>query len=159
MVLKFSSMVLVAAVMSSSASLAQAQTGTDPAANTTTQRYWRSSKLIGLTVYNVTNEKIGTIEDFVLDKNGGVYLAIIDVGGVVQMDERNLAVAFKFLKWVNTPVGVASPTSSSTPATTWMLETQKPDIGGATRAGQWYPDHAVLAATKSQVKNMSTFKY
>ena len=159
MILKFVSMMIVAAVMSSGAGLAHAQTNADPAANVAAQRYWRSSKLVGLTVYNVTNEKIGTIEDFVLDRNGSVYLAIIDVGGVVNMDERNLAVAFKFLKWVNTPVGIASPTSSSTPATTWILETPKPDTGGATRAGQWYPDHAVLAATKSQLKNMSTFKY
>lgn len=123
------------------------------------ERHWRSSKLIGLTVYNVTNEKIGIIQDFVVDKNAGINLVIIDVGGVVNMDERNLAVGYKLLKWVNTPVGVASPTSTSLPATTWILEAPKPDAPGTAREGQWYPDHAVLAATKSQLKNMRTFEY
>ncbi|MEP6985707.1 MAG: PRC-barrel domain-containing protein [Chloroflexota bacterium] len=123
------------------------------------QRMWRSSKLIGLTVYNVTNEKIGTIQDFVVDKNAGVELVIIDVGGIIGMDERNLAVGYKLLKWVNTPVGIASPTSTTIPATTWYLETPKPDAPGTARERQWYPDHAVLAATKSQLKNMKTFEY
>lgn len=123
------------------------------------QRMWRSSKLIGLTVYNVTNEKIGTIQDFVVNKNAGVDLVIIDVGGIVGMDERNLAVGYNLLKWVNTPVGIASRTSAAIPATTWYLEAPKPDASGTAREGQWYPDHAVLAATKSQLKNMRTFEY
>ena len=84
---------------------------------------------------------------------------IIDVGGGINMDERNLAVGYKLLKWVNTPVGVATPTATSLPATTWILEAPKPDAAGTAREGQWYPDHAVLAATKSQLKNMKTFEY
>ncbi len=165
MIAKFVSIVLASTIMSSGIALAQSPSkksdegAVEKTATVAKERHWRSSKLIGLTVYNVTNEKIGIIQDFVVDKNAGIDLVIIDVGGVMNTDERNLAVGYKLLKWVNTPVGVATPTSTSLPATTWMLEAPKPDAAGTAREGQWYPDHAVLAATKSQLKNMRTFEY
>ena len=117
MIAKYATILLVGTMLSSGIAFAQTPLSKDnpeTGAKTSTgtnQRHWRSSKLIGLTVYNVTNEKIGTIQDFVVDKDAGIDLVIIDVGGVVNMDERNLAVGYKLLKWVNTPVGVASPTS------------------------------------------------
>ena len=165
MIARFVTIVLASTIMTSSIALAQShskRSGDGVEGKTSSvskERHWRSSKLIGLTVYNVTYEKIGTIQDFVVDKNAGIDLVIIDVGGVVNMDERNLAVGYNLLKWVNTPVGVASPTSTSLPATTWILEAPKPDAAGTAREGQWYPDHAVLAATKSQLRNMRTFEY
>lgn len=149
MIAKYATIVLVGTVLSTGIAFGQTsskkdspETGTR-ASSGSTQRHWQ----------------IGTIQDFVVDKDAGIDLVIIDVGGVVNMDERNLAVGYKLLKWVNTPVGVASPTSTSLPATTWIFEAPKPDAAGIARQGQWYPDHAVLAATKSQLKNMRTFEY
>lgn len=165
MIWKYAVLALVSTAMSFGAATAQSIRKVDGsnirarAAPSDHERHWRSSKLIGLTVYNVTNEKIGIIQDFIVDRSAGVDLVVIDVSGALQMDERNLAVGFKLLKWVNTPVGMPSRTNGSQPATTWMIEPPKTDVAGAPREGQWYPDHAVLAATKSQLKNMRTFEY
>jgi ribosomal 30S subunit maturation factor RimM len=42
---------------------------------------WRSSKLIGLNVYNDQNEKLGDISEILLDKSGKVEGVVIGVGG------------------------------------------------------------------------------
>jgi sporulation protein YlmC with PRC-barrel domain len=47
----------------------------------TTDRNMSSSKLIGMTVYNDHNEKIGTIDDIMLPAMGGEVSAVLSVGG------------------------------------------------------------------------------
>ena len=42
---------------------------------------WRSSKLIGVDVYNDANEKIGAIEELIVDKSSKVENVILGVGG------------------------------------------------------------------------------
>ncbi|MGB9352538.1 MAG: PRC-barrel domain-containing protein, partial [Pseudolabrys sp.] len=42
---------------------------------------WRSSKLIGLNVYNDQDEKLGAISDILLEKSGKVDFVVIGVGG------------------------------------------------------------------------------
>jgi len=42
---------------------------------------WRSSKLIGVNVYNENNEKIGDINELIVDKSGKVDEVILGVGG------------------------------------------------------------------------------
>ena len=65
---------------------------------------WRASKLVGVNVYNQANEKIGDINDVILDKSGKASKVIIGVGGFLGMGEHNVAVPFEKLKWVNEPV-------------------------------------------------------
>ena len=93
------------------------------------------------------------------------------------MGEHYAAVAFDKLNWVNEPV--RSTTASTAPAGTAPAKnvdsnartaadgTARTTTGAATtttrpvRAAneQWYPDHAVLNATKDQLKAMTQFKY
>src|SRR4030088_2832015 len=42
---------------------------------------WRLSKMIGLNVYNDSNESIGSINDLLTDKTGAVKGVVIGVGG------------------------------------------------------------------------------
>jgi hypothetical protein len=42
---------------------------------------WRSSKLIGVNVYNDNNEKIGDIEELIVDKSGKIDNVVLGVGG------------------------------------------------------------------------------
>ena len=42
---------------------------------------WRASKLMGLDVYNEANEKLGDINELILDKDGKVHAVVIGVGG------------------------------------------------------------------------------
>jgi sporulation protein YlmC with PRC-barrel domain len=139
---------------------------------------WRSSKLIGVDVYNEANEKIGNIQELILDKSGKVEHVVLGVGGFLGMGEHYVAVAFDKLKLVNEPVRsttASTAPASNTPATnvdnnarTAADGTAKTTTGAATSTTtrpvrtadeEWYPDHAVLNATKDQLKAMTQFKY
>ena len=129
---------------------------------------WRASKLMGLDVYNEANEKLGDINELILDKNGKVNAVVIGVGGFLGMGEHDIAVTMDKLKFVEEPVR----TSSTAPATT-TRETTTGDRHGASEhhrdtttttarsanANDWTPDHAVMSGNKEQLKAMPQFKY
>jgi sporulation protein YlmC with PRC-barrel domain len=126
---------------------------------------WRASKLMGLDVYNEANEKLGDINELILDKNGKVNAVVIGVGGFLGMGEHDIAVSMDKLKFMEEPVR----TSSTAPATTTRETTTKETTTGAATtttttartadANDWTPDHAVMSGTKEQVKAMRQFKY
>jgi sporulation protein YlmC with PRC-barrel domain len=124
---------------------------------------WRSSKLIGLNVYNDQNEKLGDISEILLDKSGKVEGVVIGVGGFLGMGRHDIKVDMSKLKFVDEPVRSASTTGSSTsspPAT--RTTDNRPATGTATTTttNKWYPDHAVLGgATKDSLKNTPEFKF
>lgn len=138
---------------------------------------WRASKLMGLDVYNDANEKLGDVNELIVDKDGKVSAVVIGVGGFLGMGEHDIAVTMDKLKFVETPVR----TSSTTPATTRETTTstapagtvRDTTTGAATapatttsttttrtaNANDWTPDHAVMSGTKDQLKAMPQFKY
>jgi len=137
---------------------------------------WRASKLVGVNVYNDANEKIGDIDDVILDKSGKIENVILGVGGFLGMGEHYVAVAYDKLKWSNEPPRstTASTTTSTTnrPATNADGTARTAANGTATTTGAatttaedrkangyWYPDHAIYNATKDQLKAMPQFKY
>jgi sporulation protein YlmC with PRC-barrel domain len=126
----------------STAALAQTQTASD-------KGQWQASKLIHMNVYNAQNEKIGDIKELMLDKNGKVNTVAIGVGGFLGMGERDVAVKFDQLKWSNDP---PKPASSAAGTTTGSAQSQA-------NRDRNYPDHAVLDATKDQLKAMPQFDY
>jgi sporulation protein YlmC with PRC-barrel domain len=151
-----------------------AQTATNKADTATTSTMhkegeWRASKLVGVNVYNEANEKIGDINEVILEKSGKVASVILGVGGFLGMGEHYVSVAFDKLKWVNEPAGSTVSTSNA-PATnvdsnarTASDDTAK-TTGVATTTTRhandnWYPDHAVLNATKDQLKTVPQFEY
>ena len=125
----------------STAALAQTQTASD-------KGQWQASKLIHMNVYNAQNEKIGDIKELMLDKNGKVNTVAIGVGGFLGMGERDVAVKFDQLKWSNEP----PKSASSAGTTTGSAQSQA-------NCDRNYPDHAVLDATKDQLKAMPQFDY
>jgi sporulation protein YlmC with PRC-barrel domain len=155
---------------------AVAQTSTTSAsaksATNNDQGQWRSSKLIGVEVYDKANEKLGSIEDLI-STNGNIGSVIVGVGGFLGMGEHSVSVSFDKLTWVNEAVRTttSSNTSSATaPATTGnganstttgMSTTTTTTTARTERSAdeKWYPDHAVLDATKDQLKAMPTFKW
>ena len=58
---------------------------------------WRSSKLVGLGVYNSANEKVGTIDDLIMNGQGQISTAVIGVGGFLSIGAKDVAVDFKSL--------------------------------------------------------------
>src|SRR6187549_894902 len=65
---------------------------------------WRASKLIGLKVYNEANERLGDINELIVDKDGKINAVVIGVGGFLGMGEHDIAVTIDKLKFVETPV-------------------------------------------------------
>jgi sporulation protein YlmC with PRC-barrel domain len=169
---------LTTALMTGVAS-AQTATATKDAANANATMHhegeWRASKLMGVNVYNEANDKIGDINDVILDKSGKVSKVILGVGGFLGMGEHLVAVPLEKLKWVNEPARSASTSTApaNAPATnvdsnarTASDGTARTTTGTATTTAparasspNWYPDHAVYNATKDQLKAMPEFKY
>jgi sporulation protein YlmC with PRC-barrel domain len=75
---------------------------------------WRSSKIVGLNVYNDKSEKIGDINDLILASDGKVGSAVLGVGGFLGMGEKLVAVPFSELKFSSDENGNARVTLSTT---------------------------------------------
>ena len=131
---------------------------------------WRTSKMIGLNVFNNSNEKIGAISELIVDRSGKLQAAVVGAGGFLGLGERDVAVPYDQINWVYQPV--ASSSTSTTPTTTGAASTVNPNSEGAhpsadNRAGaiidnasaRSYPDHAVLNMTKEQLKAAPEFKF
>ena len=171
----FTAALLSAAVISAPA-YAQSPQPADraaPAATTTSSQEklalkgnWRASKLMGLDVYNEANEKLGDVNELILDKDGKVSAVVIGVGGFLGMGEHDIAVTMDKLKFVEEPVRTSSTSTTTTttretttgtataPANTTATTTTR-----ANNANDWVPDHAVMSGNKEQLKALPQFKY
>ena len=177
MLTKYAVVGLAASAMLASAAFAQSPSATTdrattaaPAAASDTSSFkgnWRSSKLVGLNVYNDSNESLGSINDLLTDKSGNIKAVVIGVGGFLGVGEHLVAVAFDKVKFVDEPIaytgassapapGGARPSTTGTSTTTTGAATTAP---AAVKKNPWYPDHAMLSATKDQLKAMPEFKY
>jgi sporulation protein YlmC with PRC-barrel domain len=107
---------------------------------------WRASKLIGVNVYNTQNEKLGDISEILLDQSGKVSSIVVGVGGFLGIGERDILVGLDKLNFVNEPL--PSTTGAANNARSPRMANEK-----------WYPDHAVMNATKDQLKAMPQFTY
>jgi sporulation protein YlmC with PRC-barrel domain len=147
---------------------------------------WRASKLDGLNVYNQNNEKIGDISELIVDSSGTIQAVVVGVGGFLGLGERDVAIPFDQIKFVNEPLAVATtatttdpnapaapraPATATAPATPAAPGTVNPNAPATTgtvatdrsaaAANRSAPDHAMLTAnmTKDQLKAAPEFKY
>jgi putative membrane protein len=129
---------------------------------------WRVTKLTGVTIYNDKNERIGDINEVLVDRDGKAQAVVIGVGGFLGLGEHDVAVPFNALQWSMTgrtgPTGAAtapapaSPPTGNTVAPAGNTVANRP--AAATDANRSYPDHAVLPnATKDQLQNAPQFRY
>jgi sporulation protein YlmC with PRC-barrel domain len=164
----------------------QTQTSPPPAATTSSSApsassfmtemkpgIWRAAKLNGVNVYNAQNEKIGDINDVLIDQQGKAQAIVIGVGGFLGMGEHDVAVPFDQVKFVDEPMrSASSSTSSSNTANNPPPRgTDRGDVTGSTRGStsssssassdknRGYPDHALLNMTKDQLKAAPQFHY
>jgi sporulation protein YlmC with PRC-barrel domain len=157
----------VAFAQSPSATTDRATTAAPAAASDTSsfKGSWRASKLVGLNVYNDNNESLGSINDLLADKSGNIKGVVIGVGGFLGVGEHLVAVAFDKVKFVDDPIAYTG--AATAPATGGARPSTSTTTGAATTApaapavkkNPWYPDHAMLSATKDQLKAMPEFKY
>jgi hypothetical protein len=150
----------IAALAAMSSAVAQDKS-TSPARETTaatTEKMdlkgtWRSSKLIGLDVYNRADEKLGDVNEVLLDKDGKVKAVVIGVGGFLGMGEHDIAVAMDRLKFMEEAHKSAKADTTTTTTGSSTAPARRDD------RNNWAPDHAVMDATKDQLKAMPQFKY
>jgi len=165
MLTKFMTAGLIGSAMMATVAFAQNQPASpQPAPNvqgtmpeSAVQGDWRSSKVIGLYVYNDNNENIGSINDLLMDKNGNIKAAVIGVGGFLGVGEHLVAVAFDKIKFSDQPV--AQSTASGSGSTNRPSSTTGSASSTGSSKNQWSPDHAMFNATKDQLKGMPEFKY
>ena len=170
MLAKYMTAGLAASALLATVAFAQTPTTTTDRANmapaaaasdSSFQGDWRTSKIVGLNVYNDKNESVGSINDLLTDKNGNIKAVVIGVG------EHLVAVAFDKIKFVNEPVAYTgasnAPAPGSRPAsstTTGAAPTNTaPATATASKPNPWYPDHALFNATKDELKALPEFKY
>jgi hypothetical protein len=153
------------APMAQSSSVPRAETPARPE-QTQSASEWRSSKVVGLYVYNDANDRLGSINELLMDSSGKVSKAVIGVGGFLGIGESNIAVNFDQLKFVNEPMrtsstttapatgasgsGTVGTTATTTTTTVPATTSSKPSIN---------PDHATLSMTKEQLQALPQFKF
>ncbi|UQR60221.1 PRC-barrel domain-containing protein [Bradyrhizobium sp. C-145] len=164
---RFLAVALVGAAVMGGAAFAQSTQPADRAAPAATAQpadakmalkgNWRASKLIGLNVYNEANEKLGDINELLVDKSGKINAVVIGIGGFLGMGEHDIAVSMDKLKFVEEPVRTSSTSTSTTArdTTTGAASTTTT----SRNANDWVPDHAMMSGNKEQLKALPRFKY
>jgi hypothetical protein len=62
---------------------------------------YRSSKIVGSSVVNDTNETVGTVDDIIITPTGQAPYVIISVGGFLGIGTKYVALPFTALRIVN----------------------------------------------------------
>lgn len=127
---------------------------------------WRASQMDGLDVYNQNNEKIGDISEMLVDQSGKIQAVVVGVGGFLGIGERNVAIPFEQVRFVNEPRTTAATTTTGTAGTggtTTAPSTTGSTAGttaqtGADTANRTSPDHAMVNMTKEQLQAMPEFR-
>jgi sporulation protein YlmC with PRC-barrel domain len=136
---------VVAALLIAASPLAYAQTAATPHASTTATTaagadvgsairadQFRASKMIGSTVYDVHNRNIGSVKDLVIDKDGRVAAAIIDVGSFLGMGGKDVAVGLSAIKTDNDRLTLDMTKEQLQQAQAYKLENPNAGAGSST---------------------------
>lgn len=110
---------------------------------------WRSSKLVGATVYNSQGDNIGTIDDVLLGSNGKISHVSISVGGFLGVGSKMVAVPFSKLKFEP-----SKSNSNSSGGSDNALSTVAADNTNGQNYSVVLPN-----VSKDQLNSMSAFTY
>jgi sporulation protein YlmC with PRC-barrel domain len=139
-----------------------------------------ASDLIGTRVVSTNNESIGDINDVIVDRNGQIMAAVVGVGGFLGIGEKDVAVPFKSLEFMNAQQVQAMNNSNSggsnnsSVATTGSTATGNTTATGSGTAGssnmaannassgnasakQNQPERVVLRMTKAELQAAPAF--
>jgi sporulation protein YlmC with PRC-barrel domain len=137
---------------------------------------WRASKLIGVGIYGPDDEKVGDVNDVLVDRKGQMVAIVVGVGGFLGIGEKDVAIPFGEVEWSDQPVNPApnvppgtepAPAGAPSTATTTMppaASTTPPATDGTTglavtETKRMYPDHGRITMTKQQLNDAPKFEY
>lgn len=121
---------------------------------------WRASKLVGVDIYGSNNEKIGDVNEILLDKSGNAQAVVIGVGGFLGVGAKDVAIPFSAVEWRDTPRPSASGSgmSGGSTSTSGAGSTSSSSSASGTKVMD-YPDHGTISMSKEQLQNAPAFKY
>jgi sporulation protein YlmC with PRC-barrel domain len=91
----------------------------------------RGSELMGIDVYGADNQKIGDIDEVLVDRQGRIHGLVVGVGGFLGIGQKDVAIPFDQVQWMsNQEVQASSGTNQ----------------GGANTAGSTVPSTATGGA-------------
>jgi sporulation protein YlmC with PRC-barrel domain len=167
MLKKYMTAGLIGSAMLASTAFAQNATTTAPAtqaapivaSDASYTGNWRTSKVVGLNVYNSSNESLGSINDLLTDKDGNIKAVVIGVGGFLGVGEHLVAVAYDKVKFVSEPVPSASASAGTTSTgktgaqpSAGMTTGAAPAAATPSKPNPWYP---VEGDARVQVWNLN----
>jgi sporulation protein YlmC with PRC-barrel domain len=144
----------------------------------------RGSTLMGVDVYGTDNQKIGDIDEVLIDRQGKIHGVVVGVGGFLGIGEKDVAIPFDQVQWMSnrevqastgtagtggtsTAGGVTTPGApaaggSNQPATTGSTGAAG-TAGTTSTAGAAgddnVPARAVVKMTKADLQNAPEFRY
>jgi sporulation protein YlmC with PRC-barrel domain len=104
----------------------------------------RASKMLGSSVYDLQNRKIGSVKDLVLDKDGTVAAVVIDVGSMPGMGGKDVAIRLTDIKTDNNRLTLDRTKEQLQQMAEYRLETR--NIGAGTTTS---PVHGGRLGTES----------
>lgn len=76
---------------------------------------WRTSQVVGATVFNEHGDNIGTVDDLLMGNNGQVSDAVLSVGGFLGIGAKLVSVPFSQLKFERSKTGFATAGATGSP--------------------------------------------
>lgn len=147
--------------------VAPSATGQPPAAGATTQApgavsflaqqtadQWRADKMVGLNIYGPKNDKVGDVQEILLNKEGRAEAIVIGVGGFLGIGQKSVAVPFNAVEWK-----MEAARTATAPANGRTTGTAQPSETRSTASVREYPDHGVISMTKEQLEQAPSFRY
>jgi len=132
----------VAAILMATSPLAFAQSATAPQESATTATNptgtqihsdeFRASKMIGSSVYDMQNRDIGSVKDLVINKDGRVVDAVVDVGTFLGMGGKYVAVPLSTIKTDNNRLTLDMTKEQLQQAQAYNLENTETGAGSTT---------------------------
>jgi sporulation protein YlmC with PRC-barrel domain len=103
----------------------------------------RGSQLMGTDVYGADNQKIGDIDEVLVDRQGKIHGLVVGVGGFLGIGQKDVAIPFDQVQWmsnqeVQASANTAQPRTNTTGTTVPSTATGgagQPATTGSTAAG------------------------
>jgi len=96
----------------------------------------RASKMIDSAVYDVRNRKIGSVQDLVLDRSGKIDAVVVDVGSLLGMGGKNVAVPLSDIKTDNNRLTLDRTKEQLQQMAEYRLEDRNSGAGTSTSPAQ-----------------------
>ncbi len=125
----------LAATLLAGTALAQTTAPTQPAGQGQVmtqmpQDLMRGSSLMGVDVYGTDNQKIGDVDEVLVDRQGKIHGIVVGVGGFLGIGQKDVAIPFDQVQWMSNREVQASSNASAGNSTGASTST-----GGTNTAG------------------------